>query len=136
MRGRMPRDDEPALSPLHGSHFKEPQFQRVMPVSRAVWLRFTDTERQTVCSTKGQLPTVTNQAAAEGSDGARMCVLRWCLSLFVSTFLCVGTLNRPSRSLKMSHVSAFVSYVNVHTRKSSGIRLTSRPLKTWDAFWS
>jgi len=74
VRGRMPRSDEPALSPLHGSHFKEPQFQRVMPVSRAVWLRFTDTERQMVCSSKGQLPTVTSQAVARDSHGARMCV--------------------------------------------------------------
>ncbi len=74
MRERMPRSDESAMSPLHASHFKEPQFQRVMPVSRAVWLRFTDTERQTVGSSKGQLPTVTSQAVEKDSSGARMCV--------------------------------------------------------------
>ena len=74
MRGRMPRE-ESVPSPLHGSHFKEPQFQRVTPVSRAVWLRFTDVERQTVCSSKGQLPTVTSRSALQGSNGARTCVM-------------------------------------------------------------
>ena len=74
MRGRMPRSEESSLSPLHGSHFKEPQFQRVTPISRAVWLRYTDVERQTVSSSKGQLPTVTSQAGGNDSSGGRRCV--------------------------------------------------------------
>ena len=72
MRKRIPREESP-LSPLHGSHFKEPQYQRVTPVSRPVWLRYTDIDRQTVCSSKGQLPTVTSREESTDNNGRSTC---------------------------------------------------------------
>ena len=50
------------------------QFQRITPVSRAIWQRYTHPERQTIERCKGELPTVTSRAAPDDAGSCMYAV--------------------------------------------------------------